>query len=140
MNNPYSPPLSNVERSPARNAEEFVRLEKIRTGQRLVVWAMLLYFGIGALSVLGKDNPATAALIGLLTLAMLLPMIVLAFMGLFRMWSGFGTPVAYRIILAILMFVPLIGLLVLASSSSRATKRLRQHGYRVGLLGAGART
>lgn len=135
MDNPYSPPLANVERPLAGNAEVLARLEKVRTGQRLVIWAMLLYFALGALSLL----PLSVSLMRLLVLPAMvavLVMIVQSFVGLFRIWSGLGTPMAFRIILGVLLFVPLIGLLILASSSARATKQLRQHGYRVGLLGA----
>lgn len=142
MDNPYSPPIANVERLPAIGTEELAQLEKIRSGQRLVVWAMLLYFGLGALSVLVGEGTSLVAIITMtvLGLAFLIAMIALALIGLLRIWSGLGTAVIFRILLFLLLFVPLVGLLVLASSSARATKRLRANGYRVGLLGAGPRT
>ncbi len=136
MENPYSPPLANVERPLAGNAEVIARLEKVRTGQRLVIWAMLLYFSLGALSLLPLSLSSMRLLL-LPAMVAVLVMIVQSFVGLFRIWSGLGMPMAFRIILGVLLFVPLIGLLILATSSARATKHLRQHGYRVGLLGAG---
>lgn len=138
MSNPYSPPLARVAADSPADALQGERLEKIRTGQRLVVWAMLMYFAIGALSLLPL-SVSSMRLLFLPAMVAVLVMIVQSFVGLFRMWSGLGTPMAYRIIMALLMFVPLIGLLILAGSSARATKHLHQHGYRVGLLGARAR-
>jgi hypothetical protein len=136
--NPYSPPLSNVEQTKTHTAVERERLEKVRTGQRLVIWSILLYFGMGALSILSGNAPALANLLDLLIVAMLVAMFVMSFMGMFRMWSGLGTPLIYRVVMFLLMLVPLIGLLILVRSSAKATKTLKENGYRVGLLGAEA--
>lgn len=137
MDNPYSPPLAGVEQPSTGDTDLRLRLEKIRSGQRLVIWAILLYFAIGALFQL-PSSLSSMRFIVLPGIVAVLVMIVQSFVGLFRIWSGLGTPMAFRIILGVLLFVPLIGLLILASSSARATKYLRQHGYRVGLLGARA--
>lgn len=136
MDNPYSPPLANVEHASAGNAEVLARLEKVRTGQRLVIWAMVLYFAMGALWLLPLGL-FSLRVIALPAMAEMFVVIVQSLLGVVRMWSGFETPIAYRIIMAALLFVPMVGLLILAGSSARATKSLRQHGYRVGLLGAG---
>lgn len=136
--NPYSPPQANIEQTGTHTAAERERLEKVRTGQRLVIWSILLYFGMGALSALSGSDPGMASLLGLLIVAMVVAMFVMSFMGLFRMWSGLDTPMIYRVLMLVFMFVPLIGLLILVRSSSQATKMLQQNGYRVGLLGAAA--
>ena len=41
-----------------------------------------------------------------------------------------------KILLVILMFVPLVNLITLLVLNARATRRLREAGYKVGLLGA----
>lgn len=142
MDNPYSPPRTNVEPAPSIDAGNLARLEKIRTGQRFVIVAILLYFGAAAVSALLDDAMSLMAvtMISLVILVLSVAMIVMALLGLFGMWSGLGTAMVYRIVMVLLLFLPLVGLLVLASSSARATKRLRANGYRVGLLGAGAQT
>lgn len=136
--NPYSPPQANLEQPKTHTAAERERLEKVRTGQRLVIWSILLYFGMGALSALSGSDPALASLLGLLILVMVVAMFIMSFMGLFRMWSGLDTPMVYRVLMFLFMFVPLIGLLILVRSSAQATKMLKENGYRVGLLGAAA--
>jgi hypothetical protein len=47
-----------------------------------------------------------------------------------------GYAVGWRVLLAVLMVIPLIGLITLVILNSRATKALRAGGYKVGLLGA----
>lgn len=49
-----------------------------------------------------------------------------------------GRNIVMVVIGSLLMVVPLIGLLLLALTSSRATELLKKHGVKVGLLGASA--
>jgi predicted neutral ceramidase superfamily lipid hydrolase len=134
MSSPYAPPKSQI--LDTRAADEHV--EKVRSGQRMLIWAILLYFGVSALAVLGSSTTsiAVSAAVGLLTLAGVLAMFAMSLMGLFRIWSGLQTSVIVRILLLFLLLIPLIGLLTLIAINGRATKFLRDNGYRVGLLGA----
>lgn len=138
MDNPYSAPEARLETTTTLSREDARKLEQVRTGQRLVIWAILLYFGIAALSAVSSQKPDPLVMIvigGMMVLAML-TMLVLSVMGMFRIWAGLNTHIVIRILLFVLMFVPLAGLLILVRTSSNATKRLRENGYRVGLLGA----
>jgi small-conductance mechanosensitive channel len=134
MSSPYAPPKSQIVDTRAPNE----RLEKVRTGQRLVIWAILLYFGVSALAAIGSGTSSVvvSAIVGLLTLCGLLAIFVMSLMGLFRIWSGLQTSIVARVLLLFLLLIPLIGLLTLIAINSRATKFLRDNGYRVGLLGA----
>jgi hypothetical protein len=136
MSTPYDPPKSQIVDRSAPDE----RVEKVRTGQRLVIWAILLYFGLSALSVIAGSSQSTLflAVFGLLTLVGVVAMFVMSLVGIFRIWSGLQTSLAARVLMLFLLLIPLIGLLMLISINGRATKFLRQHGYRVGLLGAAA--
>ena len=57
-------------------------------------------------------------------------------MGILRISSGLGYGTGTKVILVILMFVPLVGLITLLVLNAKATNRLREAGYKVGLLGA----
>ena len=69
-----------------------------------------------------------------------LPVVIVAavvgLVGLFRLAAGMRYAVGWRILLAALMLIPLVGLITLLILNSRATKALRAGGYEVGLLGA----
>lgn len=120
--NPYQPPKAEVE-TPAAASEG---AEKVASGQKLVIFAILLYFLTIALQV------AIGPMAGLLGIAVL----VLALIGIFRIGSGMDFSLITKIVLVILMFVPLVNLITLFILNMRATRRLREAGYKVGLLGA----
>jgi hypothetical protein len=125
--NPYQTPQARVEDA----LEDEKGIEDVRTGQRLVIFAVLLNLVSLVLSL---------AALGLLSLPLQLITLVLSFMGVLRLARGFGMSTLARIGLVILMLVPLVNLLTLVILSSRATARLREAGYRVGLMGARAKT
>jgi hypothetical protein len=134
MSTPYDPPKSQI--VDVRAPDE--RAEKVRTGQRLVIWAILLYFGIAAISAIVNttQSPALSIIFAAITLIGVIAIFVMSLMGIFRIWSGLQTSVPVRVLLLFLLLIPLIGLLTLIAINGRATKFLRQHGYRVGFLGA----
>jgi hypothetical protein len=101
-------------------------IEKVATGQKLIIYAILVNFlTMGLVAAFGD----IAALLGIVA-------IVLSLAGLMRLGSGLHYSTGKKILLVLLMFVPLISIITLAILNSRATKALRAAGYRVGLLGA----
>lgn len=101
-------------------------LDDVASGQKIAVYAILLYIvGAGVREVAG---PAA--------LLVFLACLVMAWIGIYRIARGLGYAIWWRIVLMALMLLPLVGLLVLALLSSRATARLRKAGFSVGLVGA----
>ena len=135
IQNPYSTPQSRVTSETA----EDLRLEKIASGQRLVIRSILLYFTVIGLQFASAAIPADSglllAVLGLF-LAAGLGTIVLGLLGIWRLATGLGHHPVIVFMLLIVMMLPLIGLLALLSLNARATTELRKGGYRVGLLGA----
>lgn len=106
-------------------------IDKVRTGQRLLLLAILLNFCSIPLRFVG-DSPIFLLISGLAALIAL----VVAIIGILRMGAGLGLKVAGLILLCLLMLFPLINLVTLLVVNSKATKVLRENGYTVGLLGA----
>lgn len=122
MENPYQGPSAVVFSREEPNA----RLDDTASGQKLVVYAILLYFVAAA----------SQMVIGPLAILPMLICIGMSWTGTYKISRGLDYPMWVRILLLILMIVPLLGLLVLVVLSSRATARLKAAGYSVGLLGA----
>jgi len=123
--NPYEAPKAQVATQPFNDAS----IDKIARGQRLVVYAFILYFVAMALQ----------STLGLITGLVALAALVMALIGVFCLSSGMGHASGLKILWIVLMFVPLINLITLLRLNSSATKALRAAGYRVGLLGASKR-
>ena len=115
MENPYQSPGAVLEVREKRSAS----LDDVASGQKLVIYAILLYFLAAAL------RTAVGPIAALAFLACL----VMSWVGIYKIARGLDYPVWGRIVLLVLMLVPLVGLLVLVMLSSRATSRLRQAGY-----------
>ena len=125
MTNPYSSPESNLVDA-NMEWEQIHELNKLASGQRMVIYSILGYFlAIG----LQKGVPILA---GLLVFAAL----ITALIGTFRVAAGLKIAIPLRIILFIFMFMPVLNVLTILWMSSSATKKLRAAGYTVGFLGA----
>ena len=122
MENPYQSPSAVVDVREQRSSS----LGDVASGQKLVIYAILLYFLAAALRTV----------VGPVALLAFLACLVMSWTGIYKIARGLDYPVWWRIILLVLMLVPLFGLLVLVMLSSKATGRLRKAGYSVGLLGA----
>ncbi len=120
--NPYEAPKARV----ATQAFSDENIDKIARGQKLVVYAFILYFAAMALQ----------SVLGFVVALVALGALVTALVGVFRLSSGMGHGTGLKILWIVLMFVPLINLITLLRLNSSATKALRAAGYRVGLLGA----
>lgn len=124
--NPYQTPNSDFQTGPALDAVQSVRFEKMAFGQRLVIYAVLLYFvavGLGTVAGSFALIPFFASL-------------GMSLAGLFKILSARESHIVVKVILFSLLFIPLINMLTLLSINSRATKALREAGYKVGFLGA----
>ena len=120
MNNPYQSPPSRVADVVDGN------IEASAGGQKLVIYAILIYFLAAA----------SRLVIGPLALLIALLALGLAIAGILKLSAGMGFSTLTKIVCVVLMFVPLVGLIMLLVLNSKATKRLQAAGYRVGLLGA----
>jgi len=120
-NNPYEAPQSHIEDVPSNTAQ----LQQAASGQKLVIYAILLNFASAAL----KHSPGLALALGLVAL-------VMGLIGIARICAGLGYSTGTKVLLIIGCFVPLVNLVILVMLSMKATGRLREAGYKVGLLGA----
>ena len=107
-------------------------LDSVATGQRFIIYAIILNLAAMAVALI-LPSPV-AVLAGLVNLAAL----ILSVIGTFRLASGLGRSVGAKIGLVVLMFIPILNLITLLVVNSRATKKLRAAGYKVGFLGAKA--
>jgi len=113
--------------SPMKKAASGVQpIEKVASGQKLIIYSILVnLLTIGLVAVFGD----IASLVYIVA-------IVMSFVGMFRLASGLGYSTAARILFVVLLVIPLVGLITLLVLNSRATKALREAGYKVGLFGA----
>jgi uncharacterized paraquat-inducible protein A len=123
--NPYQAPASDVRSTVELSEEEQARIDKLSSGQKLVIYAVLVYF----LAVFAQ------AFIGPLVIVILIVSLIMSLIGVFRVLAAFNSHIVVRILLFLLLFVPLINMLVLLRINGRATRELREAGYEVGLMG-----
>ena len=122
--NPYTTPNANLQNT--ENFEFSHRMEKMAAGQKLVIYAVLLYFITAGLRLV----------IGPFAFVLLFISLIMSLVGLFKVLSARQSHKVVKVILFAMLFVPLINILVLLSINSRATKSLREAGYKVGFMGA----
>jgi len=119
-------PHGAAEGSLNQDAAGAEQLSQVAGGQKMVIVAILI--NLGALILQSAVNPVFALL--------LVVSGVLSIIGVIRLAAGMGIQLVMRICIILLMFLPLISLLTLLVLNSKATRRLREGGYHVGLLGA----
>lgn len=124
--NPYQPPRARVD-VPADTATDVGR---VISGQRLAIYAVLAHL---------LSLPVQAAAGALAGLALSLVALALSIFGIVRLGSGLGMLPVTKLLLALLMFVPLVNLLVLLVVNRRATRVLRDAGRTVGWFGVSQR-
>ena len=98
--------------------------EELAKGQKLVIYAILLYFAL----VLLQNVIPFAALF-------LVVCLVMSIIGVFKMCNGLEYGVGLNVLFVVLMFIPLVNIISLLVLNSKATKRLKDAGYEVGFLG-----
>lgn len=126
--NPYASPNSDVSQN-AVSGDEIARLNRVASGQRVIITSLLvtiiasmLRVQIGDIAVIISIG-ATIAAIG----------------GAVRLAAALGYSKLSQALYAIAMILPLINLIVMLVLSSQANKSLRAGGYKIGLLGAKSR-
>jgi hypothetical protein len=117
-------------------------LRTIAVRQKAIMFCILAYFvvAIANIAVMASSPPPPAVrivpallsgLLALLTLGVAITAAVFVFMLALALYdTGVG------ILLGILTLIPVVGLIVLLIINSKATNALRQHGIKVGLMGA----
>jgi hypothetical protein len=128
--NPYAPPKASVADSQEPSAADIERLNRVASGQRFMVLSVVVSIAATFLQ----------PILGPFALVVSLAAAIVAIFSVIRLGLALGSSGVMCFLLAVLMIVPLVNLLVMARLSGRATKLLRASGYRVGLLGAKART
>lgn len=120
--NPYNAPESNIRVKPDDDEE----VQKVISGQKLILYAILLNIGANIL----------AARIPLIGVVAFLVAAVMAVTGLAKVCTGLRYHIAAIVFFCLMMFVPLLNLVVLLMINHKATARIREAGYEVGLMGA----
>jgi hypothetical protein len=121
--NPYSPPKADVADVDSAAVVDHVRLDRVASGQRLLVISVLISFlGFLPLGLFNAIFVIAAAIVGIV--------------GAVRTSGGLGSHWVMRVVYSLMMILPLFNLLAMARLSAKATKVLRAAGYKVGLLGA----
>ena len=124
--NPYTPPSAPITDLSQAGADSLEALNRIANGQRHIIYALLVQIVAYALS---RVSPQ----IGLLLVA---GAFLYAVVAVVKLASALGFSVLSRVLLCIGLLIPLVSLLVLATLSARASRRLRAGGFEVGFLGA----
>lgn len=128
-----SPPVRPLALEYATPELRRVDLRAIAVRQRAVIGCILLYI---ILAVSGLVIPSSNEFLwmaeAVLAFAIVIAASVLAFILALSVYSDPATGVLG----GMLIFIPLIGLLILLVINHDATKVLRRHGVRVGMLGA----
>ena len=124
--NPYTPPSAPIADMSQAGAGSLETLNRIARGQRHVIFALLVQIVASALAM---GAPQAGLLFVMVAF-------VYAVVAVVMLAAALGFSVVSRVLLCIGLLIPLVSLLVLAVLSSRASKRLRAGGFKVGFLGA----
>lgn len=127
MTNPYQPPADPSSGFPQRSTVDLDGLRTIARHQRHINLAILAQIGLMVVAgVFGQSL--------IISLAYLVVAIATMVAEVLLVKALHGVVVA--VVCAPLMFVPCLNLLTLLLFNQQATKRIRDAGYKVGLLGA----
>ncbi|MES2259597.1 MAG: hypothetical protein V4724_13795 [Pseudomonadota bacterium] len=121
---PYAAPAANLA---ATGSSETELTAMIAGGQKFIIYAIIANI---ALAMTRTQLPAALLLLGSLAI------LWLSFTGMLRMAKGMEIGGGLRALLVLLMLVPLINIIALVVLNSKGSKRLREAGYTIGLLGA----
>jgi hypothetical protein len=118
------------------------QVRAIGLAQRRIMWVILaallltLSFPVGGylVSPMMGNNSVAMAVIAVFALGRL-AILAMMMIGVFQLATALGHGMVARILFLIAMFVPLVNLIVLLSINGQATRILRHHNIRVGLMG-----
>jgi hypothetical protein len=126
--NPYESPKADCEMVGVKSGKvEDVRA--VAVYQKVIQVCILLYLLVMFASIF--TPPALQQFIGLALLPVGLAGVVSVFLLSAKVYNTF-----LGLFLAILTLIPCLGILILLIINGKATKVLRENGYKVGLLGA----
>ena len=126
-NGVYESPKADLHSGERREVVTTQTLEVIQ-GQKLVLYAILILMASVVLSMVVHEYFVYAGFIST----------ILGIVGITKMAAGLGYGASARVlfIVGVLVPIPLLRLLLLLYLNDKATKFLRQNGYRIGLFGA----
>jgi hypothetical protein len=127
MANAVSAAASGLDRAQQGEEEEDAALDRIASGQKMMLVAILANFALAAMKT--QVNP-------LALIFFYLGAAFLSLFGLMRLSKGLEIHVGFRVILFVLAFVPVVNIIMLFILSRTATGKLKDAGLEVGLLGA----
>jgi hypothetical protein len=107
--------------------QDTASLEKVASGQKLIIYSILLNF-------VGLAGQHSFGLLLILVLSVVV--LVMSIVGIVRLCTGLGYSAGVMALCIIGSLIPVVNLIVLVVLSMQATRRLRDAGYKVGLLGA----
>lgn len=119
---PYEPPKAKLDTA-GDNKEEVLKVAK---GQKKVIYAVLLNILANVVQIY----------IGQIALLVTVAALVISIYGIIQMSKGMGYSVLTICFLFVLFLLPLVNILTLLYINSKATAKLRNEGYTVGLMGA----
>lgn len=126
--NPYAAPDVEVTGSIDQLSQE--KLRQVAVSQKTICIYILVYLGFIVLSFYAID-PDIFGVLSIIFLILSLVVLVAVVSLAIRIYG-----LILGILVTVLMFVPLLNLLLLLMLNVRATRMLKEHGIRVGLLGA----
>jgi hypothetical protein len=108
-------------------------IRKIATMQRTIMFCILAELFV----MVARGGAFASGMMGLamVTFLLYLAVVIIACVCIFVLAMSLYSP-AVGVLLGILALVPIIGLIVLLVVNGKATKVLREHGLKVGLMGA----
>lgn len=127
----YKTPQSVVDKPVELDEKSRRRIVRMTQGQKYVIYALLLYLSGQGLALF---MPRTSSLITLY-LIVLAVVFALSVVGVVAILIARQSHILIKVALFLLLFIPLINILILISINIRATRDLREVGYKVGFLG-----
>ena len=130
--NPYQTPEA------AFNQEgiDLEKVKKIATGQKLIIYAIFIHMLLITINIVLVRYGIIESTIYIVIVAGRFFALLLSIIGVIKLTSALGNSIIMKIIFIILLFLPLINLIVLLLLNSRATRKVQEAGYKVGLFGA----
>ncbi len=121
-----------------------VDVQGVAKNQKIVIWIILVRLllivgGVAVAMMLGGGGQGSQASLGAMVLAMRLVQLVtfvLSIVFIVLLMTAMRTQVLWRVLAAIGLIIPLVGLIILLVVNGKATALLRANGYTVGLMGA----
>jgi len=116
---------------PLSRPTDIAAIENVRSGQKFLIYSILLYVAYVPISVLDRV-PALFIVSGLAGLVAFF----LSIYGSVNLVSGLGYSISAGILIYFLMIIPLANLITLFILNGRATAFLRAEGLHVGFMGS----